>query len=154
MFNNGDRCREIHEVFSTVGNITLNDSVLRQQKPNARCKDNFQEPNNNNIFSIPETAATLLQLLAEIKTSSDKQLAYSEILTEIKSDMKEMVAYVRLIYGATKSILSKALEMSEQSRVDRLQNDVSKISSTLGIINKKLNDQEIKKLPTSSNKLH
>ena len=148
MFNNGDRSKEIYDVFSTVGNNTMNESIFRQQKTNSRHNDGIEDPNNNNnnnAFIHPETTATLLQLRSEIKAVSDKQNTQNELLTSIRTDMKEMTANVRLIYGATKSMLSKMPEMSEQSKVDKLQNDVLKISSSLGIISKKLNDKEIKK---------
>ena len=144
MFNNGDRSKEINDVFSNVGNITMNDSVYKQQKTNSRRAEEIQETSNNNIFIQPEATATLIELRAEIKKLSDKQNTQSEIMSEIRNDMKEITANVRLMYGATKSILPKMPETSEQSRVDKLQNDVSKISSTLRIINKRLNDNEVK----------
>ena len=57
--------------------------------------------------------------------------------------MSEISGAIRLKHGTTKSILSKLPETSEESRITKLQNDVSKLSSTLGTINKKINDQEI-----------
>lgn len=146
MFNNGERSKEINEVFSSVGNNTMNDSLFKTQLTNSRRPEYTPETSNINAFVQPEITSSIIQLQAEIKKITEKQQKDSEILKDIRSDMREIAGNVRLVYGATKSILSKMPEMSEQSKVDKLQNDVAKISSTLGVLNKKINDQETSNL--------
>ena len=58
MFNNGDRSKDINDVFTAASNMTMNDSVARSQQ--RHYGTNYEDSGASNMFALPDNTATLI----------------------------------------------------------------------------------------------
>ena len=133
----GERTREINDLFTSLTGASYEHAIIA---------DDQEHIDLTNETIKPDIYAMLAQMQGQITDMSLKQQTDSHILQDLRSDVAKLSLTFRTFHGTLNSILSRMPENNPTSHITKLQNDVTQLSSTIGVMNKRFLDKPLEQI--------
>jgi len=102
---------------------------------------------DNETLDSPDTFAILSRLQADMSELKQKSDTFNRTLQKVCEDVSTLSANYRVFQGTLNSVLARLPTQTAPSSVAKLQNDVTRLSSSLATVNQRLLDNAISTPP-------